>query len=238
MKMITKLAALAALAGLAGPVLANPCPPGNPPTNCGPPVGNVIFDLAGTSGPNNGSTAVPHVQTLYTATFIATNTTTNFSFALREDPAFWSLDDVSVTTGGGANLLVNPGFESGLTGWTALNIFGAAAAGSVQNFNCHSGTSCWYDGSVQGYDGLTQLVATTIGTTYNVSFWLSDDGGLTVARQLSNNGDTMDTGGNGIDVLLYAGGIPTIVGAPEPATLTLLGLSLLGFGVARRKRAA
>ena len=52
---------------------------------------------------------------LYNTSFVATGTTTNVSFAFREDPAFLFLDDVSVTQGGGSNLLLNPGFKLGPT---------------------------------------------------------------------------------------------------------------------------
>jgi hypothetical protein len=107
---------------------ANPCPPGNPPTNCAPPSG-ALLDLAGTP--------VPHTYQQYSTSFVASNASTNVSFSFREDPAFLGLDDVSVTTGGGPNLLTNGDFESGPlganapAGWTYLNAFGAAAAGVV-----------------------------------------------------------------------------------------------------------
>src|SRR5438067_264028 len=106
MRNSLKLGLLIAITILfASQAYANPCPPGNPPTNCGPPAG-AILDL--------NDTPVPHTYQQYTTSFTATNTTTNVSFSFREDPAFLGLDDVSVTTGGGANLVVNSGFELGV----------------------------------------------------------------------------------------------------------------------------
>jgi hypothetical protein len=176
--------------------------------------------------------------------FTATQASTNISFSFREDPAFLGLDDVSVTTGGGPNLVVNPGFELGPlganapTGWTYLNAFGAVAAGVVSTNNTspgsHTGTNYYRDGAVQAYDGITQAIATAIGSTYTISFWLDDNGPLTTFRRLSDNGDVTGTGGNGIDVLVYAGAIPTL--APEPASLTILGAALVGLGLMRRRR--
>jgi len=152
-----------------------------------------------------------------------------------------------VTTGGGPNLLTNGDFEGG-GGWTALNSFGAEFAGQLSS-GCGTGSShCWYDGSVQGYDGLNQSIATAIGTSYDVRFSLRDNGDLSTFQQLSTNGNTTGTGGNGIDLLLYAGaGIPTEgpqsteapppTGVPEPATLALFAAGLAGLGFSRRRRA-
>jgi hypothetical protein len=217
---------------------ALPCPPGNPPTNCAPPPG-AILDLNGTP--------VPHTYQQYTTSFTATNTTTNISFSLREDPAFLGLDDVSVATGGGPNLLVNPGFELGPvganapTGWTYLNSFGAGAAGVVSTNSSpgpHTGSNYYRDGAIQAYDGITQSIATTVGSTYNISFWLDDNSSLTTFSRLSTNGNVTDPGGNGIDLLVYAGAIPSLpTSTPEPASLALLGAGLAGLGILRRRKA-
>jgi hypothetical protein len=187
----------------------NPCPPGNPPTNCGPPTG-AILDLNGTP--------VPHTYQQYTTSFTATNTSTNISFSFREDPAFLGLDDVSVTTGGGPNLVVNPGFELGPvganapTGWAYLNTFGAPAAGVVSTNPSpgpNTGLNYYQDGAVQAYDAISQPIATAIGATYSVGFQLKDNSSLTTFSRLSTNGNVSGTGGNGVDLLFYAGAIPT-----------------------------
>jgi hypothetical protein len=73
-----------------------------------------------------------------------------------------------------ANLIVNPGFETGdFTGWTTT----PAASGSnlfVVPANSHSGT---YATSFHAFetdlDTISQTFATTPGTRYNLSFWLA-----------------------------------------------------------------
>jgi hypothetical protein len=240
MNQALKYALLTALTFfLVNQAFANPCPPGNPPTNCAPPTG-AIFDLAG--GP------VPHQYQQYNTSFTAVATTTNISFSFREDPAFLGLDDVVVRLGAGPNLLTNGDFESGVVGqnapvgWTYLNAFGAAAAGVVANSGtpgAHGGSNYYRDGAVQAYDGITQAIATTVGATYNIEFWLSDNSSLSTFSRLSTNGNISDAGGNGIDMLVYAGVVPTLA-VPEPETYAMLlaGLGLLGFIARRRKQNA
>jgi hypothetical protein len=210
------------------------------PSNVGPPSGNVILDLDGQ--------AIPSGYQNYTATFTASSTSTNLSFALREDPAFLFLDDVSLidTTAASGNLLTNGDFEAGPvgasapSGWTYLNSFGAAFGGVVENNaflaspGAHGGNNYYYDGAVQAYDGITQNVATVIGHNYSVNFWLADNSGLSNFSRLSTNGDVTDTGGNGIDLVVYAGAVP--VGTPEPTTWALMILGFGGIGATIRRK--
>src|SRR5208337_4743005 len=208
------------------------------PTNQGPPAG-AILDL-------NGDPILAGYNQ-YSVNFTATDASTNLSFAFREDPAFLSLDDVTVTnlTTSTAVPVVNGGFESGIVGdnapvgWSYLNMFGASYAGIVDNNNPHTGNNN-YDGAVQAYDGITQALSTTAGDLYQISFWLADNsGGAGIGgtySRLSTNGDVSDTGGNGIDLLVYAGAIPTLV--PEPSSLVVSAISILflaGFAGLRRR---
>jgi hypothetical protein len=85
----------------------------------------------------------------------------------------------------------------------------------------------------------TGSLTTIINNVYTVDFWLSDNGGLTTFSSLSTNGDINDTGGNGADLLVYGGAIPTAT--PLPAALPLFagGLGWMGlFGRARKRKKA
>ncbi len=199
--------------------------------------GSIIFD----PGATPGVTALPTVYTEYSATFTATLTTTDITFAFRHDPGYFAMDDVTITPGAG---FVNGGFETGsLSPWGYDNVYGVSFAGVVSN-GCqgmpnHAGSFVWCDGATQGYDAIDQKVATAIGTTYTVSFWLDqvDITGFSTPffQDLSTNGNP-GTSGNGTGVLVYVGGAPPPPTTPEPGTLVLLGSGVLGLaGVARRK---
>ena len=211
----------------------------DPANNNPPPVG-AILDLSGTPIPGGGNNTYQQ----YTVNFQATVTNTAITFAFREDPAFISFSNVSVVdlTTPGPNLITNGDFSGGtytssgnsLTpiGWIYANIFGAAAGGFVSS-NCGVGPSpgfqygvgnCIFDGAIQAYDAFSQTITTVIGHTYQISFWVADNSGCStdIAFELpcnfsdiSTNGNTTGTGGNGINVAVYAQeGLPATQTAP------------------------
>jgi uncharacterized repeat protein (TIGR01451 family) len=212
----------------------------DPGTNEGPPVG-AILDLSGTPIPGGGNGTYQQ----YTVSFVAGLSNTAITFAFREDPAFISFANVSVvdTTTESGNLLFNGDFSkgtytnngNGLTpnGWTYANIYGAYAGGIVQSpGSCAPGyPNCWYDGAVQAYDAISQTIATNVGDTYQIAFWVADNSGCRTDgvppcnfSDLSTNGDTTDTGGNGINVAVYAqAGLPPPPPQGETLTLTEFG---------------
>ena len=189
--------------------------------NNDPPPTGAILDLNGQTI-NHGPAVTESVN------FNANLTNTDITFAFREDPAFISFSDVSLTdttTGSTTNLITNGNFAGGSSaGWSYANIYGATYGG-VATTACGGGlASCWYDGAVQAYDAIDQFVATIIGDNYLLSFAYSDNGGYSTFSDLSTNGDITDTGGNGVDILAYAqAGLPAAGSVtPEPDSLWLM----------------
>ncbi|MEV8592977.1 glycosyl hydrolase 53 family protein [Streptomyces sp. NPDC052012] len=87
-----------------------------------------------------------------------------------------------------SNLLVNPGFESGLTGWTNIGTPNSAYA---QTASPHSGTTGlghgrkgqWSVNTVQTLTGLTR-------GTYTLSAWIKNNGVTSAGLQAYSCGDT------------------------------------------------
>src|SRR5467141_3839244 len=84
---------------------------------------------------------------------------------------------LSVAYPASANLITNPGFETGnFTGWTANS--GALVLGTVNGVAPHSGSFQARLGSPgQGAGSITQSVATTPGSSYIIDFWLASPSG-------------------------------------------------------------
>ncbi len=219
--------------------------------NNSPPAG-AILDLAGGETGTAAQTINHSSTTLQqeSVNFTAALTNTDITLAFREDPAFVFVSDVSLidnTTSSG-NLLVNGDFSGGTytsdgnggtpVGWTYANVYGATFGGVVSS-GCYGGAAfCWDDGAVQAYDAIDQVVATNPGDTYTLSFFYTDDGGLSTFSDLSTNGDTTGTGGTGANILAYAqAGLPVACppgivctnNAPEPASPALVFIALMAL---------
>lgn len=154
--------------------------------NNDPPPANPILDLSGTPVPGGGNRTYQQ----YSVDFIANIENTAITFAFREDPAYISFANASVTDKAvieGPNLLKNGDFSGGtytdngnsLTPnfWTFANQYGAEASGVVESGpdNCYVYNYCWYDGAVQAYDAISQTIPTIVGHTYHISFFVADN---------------------------------------------------------------
>ena len=84
--------------------------------------------------------------------------------------------------------MINGGFETGsFSSWIYCNPSSASYAGilkqnsdnffsSGQAYSSHTGNYYYLDGAVGQADYLSQIIATNPGETYNISFWLFNEG--------------------------------------------------------------
>lgn len=82
---------------------------------------------------------------------------------------------VLIPVSASANLIQNPGFESGRLNWTFTysgNVHGVDALDPA-----HSGASEAYLNAFPGHGTISQTVTTSIGHSYLVEFWIAGNGG-------------------------------------------------------------
>ena len=134
----------------------------------------------------------PNTWQTYSYSFTPNISGTNYvGFAFRQDPAFWTFDNVSLTESGSTvNLLTNGTFTTG----GAINITTSNGPGTIQaptnwgvwyqngTYPAAAGTwndiggshgGVWYDGAVGTFDGIYQGISLLAGTTYTITFEVS-----------------------------------------------------------------
>jgi hypothetical protein len=122
--------------------------------------------------------------------YVAIATQTRITFAIREDTGYFAVDDISVTDTDAPTieLITNGGFETGtFSSWVYCNPAGSSFPGTLEQtssnflaqghtYSAHGGNYYYLDGAVGQADYLSQMITTTIGETYNISFWLYNHG--------------------------------------------------------------
>ena len=96
---------------------------------------------------------------------------------MRNDPAYWYLDDVSVLEGT-TQMISNGDFETGSSSpWMISQTHGCGSGNraTVRNDNPHSGTYAVDDGCIGAMNSISQSFSAVAGQIYVVSFWLQSN---------------------------------------------------------------
>jgi hypothetical protein len=162
----------------------------------------------------------PATWQTYSFTFTPAQTGANYvMLSFRQDPAYWSVDNISVkAAGSNVNLLRNGGMDTGGTITAQTNsgptqvstptYWGVAyQAGIYPGAAGMWNSAIWYDGAVGSFDAIYQALNLIAGTTYTISFMVAGD-------------NTASTNLNGpVQLGVYAGPCGNLSLAPDQCTL-------------------
>jgi hypothetical protein len=162
----------------------------------------------------------PATWQTYSFTFTPSSTGANYvMLSFRQDPAYWSVDNIKVTAAGSTtNLLKNGGMDTGgvITAQTnngptqvstPTNWGVAYQAGIYPGAAGQWNSGIWYDGAVGSFDAIYQGVNLTAGVTYTLSFMVAGD----------NTADSSLSGA--VQLGVYAGPCGSLSMAPDQCSL-------------------
>ena len=143
--------------------------------------GSYVQVKAGLSSP----AAAPTSPAAYLTMPFTADSAAAYNFLARvnvpagDDYSYWMKVDAGNFEAVSSQLATNPGFESGLTGWTTLNVNGATITANTVAADAHSGSGSMkvvnptaQTGNQWKVQVSSTAFATTVGKQYVISYWV------------------------------------------------------------------
>ncbi|CAF3565136.1 unnamed protein product [Rotaria socialis] len=117
----------------------------------------------------------------YSIPYTAIAEQTMITFAFRQDPGYWAIDDISMRENKtGIEVLQNGDFENevfALFSYCNQQGINVTSTAYPSNNQSHSGTYAFVDFTANAPDYISQMLTLTIGNIYNISFFLLNSDG-------------------------------------------------------------